>query len=139
MASLSCRTWSNIWNRHSMAGIISLWKKLQKKQPSVMFTLTPAFPPHPRPRFFAPGLRSPAITTTDRSELDNKDLVTPYVRQRSFLIDVINSTARPRFAQPTPHPTSHIPHALRMTSKNAIPCQQVHLASPAARSLRMMR
>ncbi|KAH9074702.1 hypothetical protein EDB83DRAFT_2352798 [Lactarius deliciosus] len=45
--------------------------------PSVMFTPTPAFPPRPRPRFFAP--------------------------------DVINSTARPRFAQPTPRPprTAH--------------------------------
>jgi len=74
--------------------------------PSVMFTPTPAFPPRPRPRFFAPGLPStPAIATTDHSELDNKDLVTPYARRRSFLIDVINSTARPRFAQPTPHPT----------------------------------
>ena len=74
--------------------------------PSVMFTPTPAFPPRPRPRFFAPGLPStPAIATTDHSELDNKDLVTPYARRRSFLIDVINSTARPRFAHPTPHPT----------------------------------
>lgn len=74
--------------------------------PSVMFTPTPAFPPRPRPRFFAPGLPStPAITTSDRSEQDNKDLITPYARRRSFLIDVINSTARPRFAQPTPHPT----------------------------------
>ena len=69
--------------------------------PSVMFTPTPAFPPRPRPRFFAPGLPStPAIAT----EHDNKDLTTPYARRRSFLIDVINSTARPRFAQPTPLP-----------------------------------
>ena len=67
---------------------------------SAMFTPTPAFPPRPRPRFFAPGLPStPAVA----SEQD-KDLATPYSRRRSFLIDVINSTARPRFAQPTPRP-----------------------------------
>ncbi len=61
--------------------------------PSVMFTPTPAFPPRPRPRFFAPGLPStPAIA--EHSGLDNKDLITPYARRRSFLIDVINSTAR---------------------------------------------
>jgi myosin protein heavy chain len=72
--------------------------------PSVMFTPTPAFPPRPRPRFFAPGLPSTPAVATDHSEPDNNDLVTPYARRRSFLIDVINSTARPRFAQPTPHP-----------------------------------
>ena len=71
---------------------------------SAMFTPTPAFPPRPRPRFFAPGLPSTPAIATERSELDNKDLMTPYARRRSFLIDVINSTARPRFAQPTPHP-----------------------------------
>ena len=73
--------------------------------PSVMFTPTPAFPPRPRPRFFAPGLPSTPAIATERSELDNKDLTTPYARRRSFLIDVINSTARPRFAQPTPLPS----------------------------------
>jgi chromosome segregation ATPase len=72
--------------------------------PSVMFTPTPAFPPRPRPRFFAPGLPSTPAIATEHSELDNKDLTTPYARRRSFLIDVINSTARPRFAQPTPLP-----------------------------------
>ncbi|KAI9458189.1 hypothetical protein BJY52DRAFT_1270268 [Lactarius psammicola] len=75
--------------------------------PSVMFTPTPAFPPRPRPRFFAPGLPStPAVA----SEHDDNDLATPYSRRRSFLIDVINSTARPRFAHPTPHPprTAHV-------------------------------
>ena len=72
--------------------------------PSVMFTPTPAFPPRPRPRFFAPGLPSTPAIETERTEHDSKDLVTPYARRRSFLIDVINSTARPRFAQPTPLP-----------------------------------
>lgn len=77
--------------------------------PSAMFTPTPAFPPRPRPRFFAPGLPSTPAIVTEHSELDNNDLVTPHARRRSFLIDIINSTARPRFAQPTPHPprTAH--------------------------------
>ena len=74
--------------------------------PSVMFTPTPAFPPRPRPRFFAPYLPpTSAIATTDHSGLDNKSLVNPYARRRFFLIDVINPTARPRSAQPSPHPT----------------------------------
>ena len=68
--------------------------------PSVMFTPTPAFPPRPRPRFFAPGLPSTPAIATEHNELDNNDLMTPYARRRSFLIDVINSTARPRFAHP---------------------------------------
>jgi len=76
--------------------------------PSVMFTPTPAIPPRPRPRFFAPGLPSTPAIATDQSEPENKDLITPYARRRSFLIDVINSTARPRFAQPTPHPTRSV-------------------------------
>ena len=70
--------------------------------PSVMFTPTPAFPPRPRPRFFAPGLPSTPAIATEQNELDDKDLVTPYARRRSFLIDVINSTARPRFVHPPP-------------------------------------
>jgi len=77
--------------------------------PSVMFTPTPAFPPRPRPRFFAPGLPSTPAVASERHGTDEKDMGTPYSRRRSFLIDVINSTARPRFAQPTPHPprTAH--------------------------------
>lgn len=70
--------------------------------PSIMFTPTPAFPPRPRPRFFAPGLPSTPAIATERNELDDKDLTTPYARRRSFLIDVINSTARPRFVHPPP-------------------------------------
>ncbi|KAH9169868.1 hypothetical protein EDB89DRAFT_1981781 [Lactarius sanguifluus] len=77
--------------------------------PSVMFTPTPAFPPRPRPRFFAPGLPSTPAVASEQSDTDHNDLATPYSRRRSFLIDVINSTARPRFAQPTPRPprTAH--------------------------------
>ena len=93
-------------NRAESQSSQALTVEQSSPEPSVMFTPTPAFPPRPRPRFFAPGLPStPAIATTDRSELDNKDMVTPYARRRSFLIDVINSTARPRVAQPSPHPT----------------------------------
>lgn len=76
--------------------------------PSVMFTPTPAIPPRPRPRFFAPGLPSTPAIEADHSVPENKDLITPYARRRSFLIDVINSTARPRFAHPTPHPTRSV-------------------------------
>ena len=72
--------------------------------PSVMFTPTPAFPPRPRPRFLATGLPSTPAVAPDYSVSTNKDLTTPFARRRSFLIDVINSTARPRFAHPTPHP-----------------------------------
>jgi hypothetical protein len=72
--------------------------------PSVMFTPTPAFPPRPRPRFFTPGLPSTPAVAAEDTEHENKELVTPFARRRSFLIDVINSTARPRFVQPTPHP-----------------------------------
>jgi hypothetical protein len=35
---------------------------------------------------------------------DEDQLVTPHTRRRSFLLDVINSTARPRMKFPTPHP-----------------------------------
>ena len=81
----------------------------QSSPVSVMFTPTPAFPPRPRPRFFAPGLPSTPAVASEHSGTDDKDLATPYSRRRSFLIDVINSTARPRFAQPTPRPprTAH--------------------------------
>ncbi|KAH9040398.1 hypothetical protein EDB85DRAFT_1925960 [Lactarius pseudohatsudake] len=77
--------------------------------PSVMFTPTPAFPPRPRPRFFAPGLPSTPGVVSEQGGTDDNDMATPYSRRRSFLIDVINSTARPRFAQPTPRPprTAH--------------------------------
>ena len=72
--------------------------------PSVMFTPTPAFPPRPRPRFFAPGLPSTPAVASEDGGADDHDLATPYSRRRSFLLDVINSTTRPRFAQPTPRP-----------------------------------
>ena len=39
----------------------------------------------------------------DRLQEDG-DPVTPHTRRRSFLLDIINSTARPRMKFPTPHP-----------------------------------
>ncbi|KAI0036219.1 hypothetical protein K488DRAFT_82325 [Vararia minispora EC-137] len=61
--------------------------------PSVLFTSNLNIAPRPRARFPA----------TPRAPHEG-DTTTPFVRRRSFLMDVINSTARPRFAQPTPHP-----------------------------------
>jgi predicted nucleic acid-binding Zn-ribbon protein len=37
-------------------------------------------------------------------EDDDDEPITPHTRRRSFLIDVINSTSRPRMKFPTPHP-----------------------------------
>jgi hypothetical protein len=85
--------------------------------PSVMFTPTPAFPPRPRPRFFAPGLPSTPAVASEHGGADDNDLATPYSRRRSFLIDVINSTARPRFAHPTPRP-SRTAHATMLEEED---------------------
>ncbi|KAI0057426.1 hypothetical protein BV25DRAFT_1892643 [Artomyces pyxidatus] len=79
---------------------------------SIAFTPTPAFNPRPRARFLAPAL--PA--TPAQGHPDEEDPTTPYNRRRSFLMDVINSTTRPRMAQPTPHPIRAVqtPVALHM-------------------------
>jgi hypothetical protein len=79
---------------------------------SALFTPTPAFVPRPRARFST-------IPATPRAPLDD-DPTTPFARRRSFLMDVINSTARPRFAAPTPHPRRaalDTPGYLRATSE----------------------
>ncbi|KAH9927002.1 uncharacterized protein B0H18DRAFT_306413 [Fomitopsis serialis] len=77
--------------------------------PSAIFTPTPAFQPRPRARF-APA---PALTTPRPVQYDTQDatttehegdtLATPSAHKRSFLLSVINSTARPRINH-TPHP-----------------------------------
>jgi hypothetical protein len=90
--------------------------------PSGIFTPTPTFQPRPRARFQIPTptftSQQPATTTPpDRDVTDGEDTingpmppredldpVTPYSHKRSFLLDVINSTARPRMKFPTPHP-----------------------------------
>jgi len=90
--------------------------------PSGIFTPTPAFQPRPRARFQVPiptfTSQQPATTTPpDREVTDDEDVInnhmppredlnptTPFSHKRSFLMDVINSTARPRMKFPTPHP-----------------------------------
>ena len=98
---------------------------------SALFTPTPAFQPRPRARFggaFSPST-TPALPTTtpqqhtvrfeddveetprprfeaDEEQDDHNDEnpTTPHTHKRSFLLSVINSTARPRLRHPTPHP-----------------------------------
>ncbi|KAG6334363.1 hypothetical protein ID866_4724 [Astraeus odoratus] len=68
---------------------------------SAAFTPT-TIAPRPRPRFnvpYPPG----DLDTEDEPEPDSEP-VTPRTRRRSFLLSVINSTARPRLKAPTPHP-----------------------------------
>ena len=92
--------------------------------PSGIFTPTPAFQPRPKTRFQVPiptfTSKQPATTTPpDREVTDDEDgdainghvppqegldPTTPHSHKRSFLMDVINSTARPRMKFPTPHP-----------------------------------
>ena len=90
--------------------------------PSAIFTPTPAFQFRPRARFQVPvpnfTSEQPATTTPPDHEVaedgdtvnnhmpsrDDLDPTTPYSHKRSFLMDVINSTARPRMKFPTPHP-----------------------------------
>ena len=90
--------------------------------PSGIFTPTPAFQPRPRARFQVPiptfTSNQPTSTTPPDREVtgeeetirdhmpprEDLDPTTPYSHKRSFLMDVINSTARPRMKFPTPHP-----------------------------------
>ncbi|KAG8221048.1 hypothetical protein J3R82DRAFT_2558 [Butyriboletus roseoflavus] len=70
--------------------------------PSTAFTPTPAIAPRPRARFNIPPPPQ-ELDTQEDIEADS-ELVTPHTRRRSFLLSVINSTARPRMKVPTPHP-----------------------------------
>lgn len=80
---------------------------------SMAFTPTPAFP-RPRARFNLPSPPKDEIPSTpaqnqletDETPLDN--IMTPHTRRRSFLLSVINSTARPRLKMGTPHPRNHL-------------------------------
>ena len=90
--------------------------------PSATFTPTPAFQHRQRTRFQVPvptfTSQQPATTTPpDREVAGGEDTAndhtppredlhptTPYSHRRSFLMDVINSTTRPRMKFPTPHP-----------------------------------
>lgn len=88
--------------------------------PSIMFTPTPAFP-RPRARFQLPPAQPQTSTTppdplseseqggsneddTWRATTQHEDPATPSAHKRSFLLSVINSTARPRLKHLTPHP-----------------------------------
>ncbi|KAH7890884.1 hypothetical protein F5I97DRAFT_1839637 [Phlebopus sp. FC_14] len=74
--------------------------------PSTAFTPTPTIVPRPRPRFNIPN---PARDLDVQEEAeDDSEPVTPNTRRRSFLLSVINSTARPRMKAPTPHPHRRI-------------------------------
>ena len=79
---------------------------------SVTFTPTPAFS-RPRARFDFPLPPSDPLTTpapkfqeehVNPNDEEDENPLTPHTRRRSFLLDVINSTARPRMKFPTPHP-----------------------------------
>ncbi|KAL1693565.1 hypothetical protein GGG16DRAFT_88498 [Schizophyllum commune] len=77
--------------------------------PSLTYTPTPAFP-RPRARFDLPPPPNNLLTTpkppqsnflstpkpTQQESEDEENQATPYSRRKSFLLDVINSTARPR-------------------------------------------
>ncbi|KAH9951077.1 hypothetical protein B0H21DRAFT_855438 [Amylocystis lapponica] len=79
--------------------------------PSAMFTPTPVFQPRPRARFNAPlsvfTPQPPCVVEYDPDETPREivdETATPNAHKRSFLLSVINSTARPKFKYPTPHP-----------------------------------
>ncbi|KAF8511788.1 hypothetical protein BU17DRAFT_54376 [Hysterangium stoloniferum] len=56
-----------------------------------------------------PGLRDFIMDTpAQATSAPDDDLATPYNRRRSFLLSLVNSTARPRMAAPTPHPLSRM-------------------------------
>ncbi|KAJ7224111.1 hypothetical protein GGX14DRAFT_548737 [Mycena pura] len=87
---------------------------------SATITPTPAVP-RPHARFNLPSALSNAPTTPSVRQQDlnvdevdhesGEEPLTPHTRRRSFLLSVINSTARPRLKIPTPHPR-HMQRAL---------------------------
>ena len=58
------------------------------------------------------------------------DLVTPHSRRRSFLLSVINSTARPRLKYATPHPRNVVAteHSVSRANVTATPATNIHTA-----------
>ncbi|CAA7269241.1 unnamed protein product [Cyclocybe aegerita] len=79
---------------------------------SIAFTPTPAFPrPRPRARFDLPpppsdvlATPAPRVEAETTQQPDDDVLATPFNKRPSFLLSVINSTARPRMTAGTPHP-----------------------------------
>lgn len=94
---------------HPMNNILQVGKSpltltpgISSSTPTSVVTPTPAIAPRPRPRFNIP--QTPGdLDVEEEVELDS-DPITPRTRRRSFLLSVINSTARPRLKAPTPHP-----------------------------------
>lgn len=99
--------------------------------PSTAFTPTPAVAPRPRAQFNIPPPPQELYTQED-IEVD-ADSLTPHTRRRSFLLSVINSTARPRMRIiSTPHPRRRL-SALPVTNEiaedeQATPASAMHKA-----------
>ena len=73
-------------------------------QSAVAFTPTPAVS-RPRPRF---DLAVPATDEPATPLPGGSGPITPHTRRTSFLLSVINSTARPRLKAATPHPRARL-------------------------------
>ncbi|KAK7025162.1 PACT-coil-coil domain-containing protein [Favolaschia claudopus] len=113
--------------------------------PSIAFTPTPAFP-RARARFNVPVAAEETLTTPQARPLSNsegeeeesaadEEPLTPHTRRRSFLLSVINSTARPRLKIPTPHPRGN-PRA-RTTprpTRNPRPADRLRSSHPLAQT-----
>ncbi|KAL4062577.1 hypothetical protein J3A83DRAFT_4109663 [Scleroderma citrinum] len=69
---------------------------------SPVYTPTPVIAPRPRAQFNVNYL--PCDPDAEEEPEIDSGPVTPRTRRRSFLLSVINSTARPRMKAPTPHP-----------------------------------
>ncbi|KAG9313115.1 hypothetical protein JVU11DRAFT_6565 [Chiua virens] len=99
--------------------------------PSTTFTPTPAIAPRPRARFNIPP--PPQEFYTEEDIVVDSEPLTPHTRRRSFLLSVINSTARPRMRfVTTPHPHRRL-SALPVTSEvaedaQATPGSAIHKA-----------
>ncbi|CAK5267761.1 unnamed protein product [Mycena citricolor] len=110
--------------------------------PAASSVATPT--PGPRARFNLPSDDDPQTpgATTDTGD----DVLTPHTRRRSFLLSVINSTARPRMKFPTPHPRRAAPPdetpagtpvpASRLAALNATPGPGTAFSGVTARAQR---
>lgn len=112
---------SNQFQQNRVSPVVSV--AFSSPAPSAMFTPTPALP-RPRARFQLPPPQPPTSTTPpdplsgseqasthqERDEVTwrtgdhREDPATPNAHKRSFLLSVINSTARPRLKHLTLHP-----------------------------------
>ncbi|KAJ7066450.1 hypothetical protein C8F01DRAFT_1365974 [Mycena amicta] len=105
--------------QHARASPLRSPGVLSSPATSIAVTPTPAAP-RPRARFnlasppnnlASPPNNVPAspIHEEDENETVDDQVLTPHTRRRSFLLSVINSTARPRLKFPTPHPRHVLP------------------------------